>query len=126
MLSQYQFNHTIYHCIGRLHNFIQQDRVLALLEKRHELSHADDILWRRGLSANGEMPDLVEFGMAAHAQDIQGPGRGVRTDLDSGRRVYITRLMKQYGCERAKGSKEAQEIRHRRAVCTLTCKVKGT
>ncbi len=105
-----------------MHNFIQRDRVLALLTKRHELSHEDDHLWRRGLSANGEMPELVEFGMAAHAQDIQGPGRGVRSDLDSGRRVYITKLMKQYKCERAKGSKEAQEIRRRRAVCELTCK----
>jgi hypothetical protein len=104
-----------------LHNFIQQDKELAKLNKRHEFSHEDDTMWRHGLSANGEMPDLVEFGMVSHVQDIDGPGRGVRSDLESGRRVHITRLMKEHGCERPKGSKEAQEIRYKRAACELTC-----
>ena len=104
-----------------MHNFIQQDRELAKLNKRHEFCHEDDTMWRRGLSVDGEMPDEVEFGMAAHALDTEGPGQGVRSDLESGRRVHITRLMKQHGCERAKGSKEAQEIRYKRSVCELTC-----
>lgn len=106
----------------RLHNFIQMDRELARLNKRHEMCHEDDLMWRRGLSADGYMPDEVEFGMVSHANDTAGPGQGSRSDLESGRRVTITRLMKQNGCERPKGSKEAQEIRYKRAVCQLTCK----
>ena len=104
-----------------MHNFIQQDNDLAKLTKRHEFCHEDDTMWRRGLSANGEMPDLVDFGMVSHERDIAGPGQGVRSDLESGRRVHITRLMKHHDCERPKGSKEAQEIRYKRAVCQLTC-----
>jgi hypothetical protein len=105
----------------RLHNFIQKDRELALLNKRHEICHEEDTMWRLGLSAEGHMPDYVEFGMVSHATDAAGPGRGSRSDLDSGRRVKITKLMKHYGCVRPKGSKEAQEIRYKRALCELTC-----
>ncbi len=106
---------------GRLHNFIKLDSQIALLEKRHDICHEDDVMWRRGLSADGEMPENIEFEMVMHANDNPGPGRGVRNDLTSGRRVHITKLMKIHGCERSKGSKEAQEIRYRRLACNLTC-----
>jgi hypothetical protein len=106
----------------RLHNFINQDSEIARLEKRHDICHEDDLLWRRGLSADGQMPEDVDFDMVSHAADKSGPGRGVRSDLSSDRRVHITRLMKIHGCKRSQGSKDAQEIRYRREVCNLTCK----
>ena len=105
-----------------MHNFIKQDKELALLNKRHDLCHEDDTMWRRGLSADGSMPDYVDYDMASHANDIPGPGQGVRADLESRRRVKITKLMLDHGCERPKGSKLAQELRYRRQVCNLTCK----
>ena len=82
--------------------------------------HEDDTMWRRGLSANGEMPDEVDCVVVSHVNDSR-PRQGSRSDLESNRRVQITRLMKIHDCERPKGSKAAQEIRYRREVCNLTC-----
>ena len=107
--------------IDRLHNFIQKDRELALLNKRHEICHEEDTLWRRGLSAEGDMPDDMEMIMVASARDSAGPGMGYRSDLMSDRRQKITRQMKLHRCKRPKGSKEAQEIRSRRVIANLTC-----
>ncbi len=82
--------------------------------------HEDDTLWRRGLSADGTMPDEIECVAVSHATDCMAQ-QGFRSDLDSGRRVRITQIMRAHGVQRPKGSKEAQEIRYRREVCNLTC-----
>ena len=95
-----------------------------MLNKRHELCHEEDTLWRRGLSAEGNMPDEIEMIMVSNDTDTRiqrGPGMGYRSDLSSDRRVEITRQMKIHKCSRPKGSKEAQEIRCRRAIANLTC-----
>ena len=100
----------------RLHNYINQDKELAQLCKRHEMCHEDDILWKRQ-----EMPDSVEMVMVSNATDSARPGRGYRSDKVSDRRVEITKQMKIHKCTRPKGSKEAQQIRHIREVSRLTC-----
>ena len=45
------------------------DRELALLNKRHELCHEEDTLWRRGLTPEGNMPDEREMVMVSQASD---------------------------------------------------------
>ena len=106
------------------------DRELALLNKRHELCHEDDTLWRRGLTSEGNMPDEREMVMVSQASDASrssGPAepaqnrRGLRSDLLSDRRVAITTQMKIHNCKRPKGSKEAQEIRYRRTIASYQC-----
>jgi hypothetical protein len=122
------------HCntiIDRLHNFINMDRELALLSKRHEMCHEEDTLWKRGLTKDGHMPADIEMVMVSGEGDINAPrecpavtarpGAGTRSDLLSDRRVAITAQMKKHNCKRPKGSKEAQEIRYRRALANLTC-----
>jgi hypothetical protein len=125
-----------------LHNFIQKDREIALLNKRHEICHEDDTMWcefvcssacktvfyfdtisntclrKRGLNARGEMPDDAEMVMVSNAIDQR---QGERSDLSSARRKHITMEMKIHKCKRPKGSKEAQEIRLNRAIANLTC-----
>ncbi len=93
------------------------------MSKRHELCHEEDTLWKRG-----NMPDDVEMAMVSHENDARvasrpsGPARmGLRSDLLSDRRVAITAEMKKYDCKRPKGSKDAQEIRYRRAIAKLQC-----
>jgi hypothetical protein len=118
------YNH--YKIIGRLHNFINKDRDLARLNKRHEMCHEDDTLWKRGLTKEGNMPDDAEMFMVSHENDLSAPvrarpGAGTRSDLLSDRRVAITAHMKKHNVKRPKGSKEAQEIRHRRKLANLTC-----
>ncbi len=111
-----------------MHNFINKDRELAQLSKRHELCHEEDTLWKRGLTKEGNMPDDVEMAMVSHENDARatsrqsGPARmGLRSDLLSDRRVAITAEMKKYNCKRPKGSKDAQEIRYRRALAKMQC-----
>ena len=76
------------------------------------------------------MPDDAEMVMVCHENDARFtntsrpsvPARmGLRSDLMSDRRVAITAQMKKHGCKRPKGSKDAQEIRYRRAIANLTC-----
>ncbi len=107
--------------IYRLHNFIQMDRELARLSTRVELCHEEDTVWRRGLTADGCMPQMADIHIVSNSQDAVGPGRGHRADLDSDRRVALTRIMKANKCVRPKGSKEAQQIRMNREICSLTC-----
>ncbi len=104
----------------RLHNFISQDRELSQLRRRSELWHEDDTLWRRGLCADGSMPDEIECVAVSHARDciLQ---QGVRSDLHSDRRVRITQSMRAEGVKRPQGSRLAQELRYRREACNLTC-----
>jgi hypothetical protein len=112
------------HTDCRLHNYINQDAELAALSRRQEICHEDDFLWKRGLTAQGNMPDCVEMVMVSNATDSEtraGPGRGFRSDKVSDRRVEITKQMKIHKCKRPKGSKEAQQIRHNREVSRLTC-----
>jgi hypothetical protein len=108
------------------------DRELALLNKRHEICHEEDTMWKRGLTSEGYMPDTQEMVMVSHERDMNAlsasrdqirrrPGAGSRSDLLSDRRVAITAQMKMHKCKRPRGSKEAQEIRHRRALANLTC-----
>jgi len=104
------------------------DRELALLNKRHEMCHEEDTMWKRGLTKDGNMPDDLEMVMVSCERDMNAPrecparpGAGCRSDLLSDRRVAITSQMKQHNCKRPKGSKEAQEIRYRRALANLTC-----
>jgi hypothetical protein len=108
------------------------DTELAQLNKRHEMFHEDDTMWKRGLSKEGIMPDDMEMFMASHERDLSAPGErlgdkrvrpgaGSRSDLLSDRRLAITAQMKKHGCKRPKGSKAAQEIRYRRALVDLTC-----
>ena len=121
MNCDYCYNHNTVN--GRLHNFINMDRELALLNKRHELCHEEDTMWKRGLTKEGDMPHDLEMVMVSHERDVRRsrPGAGSRSDLLSDRRVAITAQMKKYNCKRPKGSKEAQEIRYRRALANLTC-----
>ena len=104
------------------------DRELALLNKRHEMCHEEDTMWKRGLTREGYMPDTLEMVMVSNARDMNAPrdearrpGAGSRSDLLSDRRVAITAQMKKHNCKRPKGSKEAQEIRYRHALANLTC-----
>lgn len=85
------------------------------------MCHEDDTMWKRGLTAEGNMPDPVDMVFASNARDNAGPGMGFRSDRLSDRRVAITLQMKNHQCRRPKGSKEAQEIRYRRELCNLTC-----
>jgi hypothetical protein len=78
-------------------------------------------MWKRGL-VDGKMPDHTEMVFASNSRDAAGgPGMGFRSDRLSNRRVDITTKMKLNSVKRPKGSKEAQEIRHRRELCHLTC-----
>ncbi len=104
------------------------DKELALLNKRHEMCHEEDTMWKRGLTREGNMPDDLEMVMVSCETDVNArrgssarPGAGSRSDLLSDRRVAITAQMKKHNCKRPKGSKEAQEIRYRRALANLTC-----
>jgi hypothetical protein len=124
IIIMFVINHAV---IDRLHNFINMDRELAKLNKRHEMCHEEDTLWKRGLTREGNMPDDLEMLMVSHEMDLNAPvvrtrpGAGSRSDLLSDRRVAITAEMKTYNCKRPKGSKQAQEIRYRRALANLTC-----
>ena len=109
--------------VNRLHNFIQKDAELRRLNKRHEMCHEDDTMWRRGLNPDGNMPDPVEMVFASNPRDTTGPGMGFRSDRLSDRRVAITSKMRDNNVKRPKGSKKAQEIRYRRELCELTCGV---
>ncbi len=73
---------------------------------------------KRGLNAQGEMPDDAEMVMVSNTIDQR---QGERSDLSSARRKLITMEMKIHNCKRPKGSKEAQEIRLNRAIANLTC-----
>jgi len=124
-------NRYIDNTIDRLHNFINMDAELARLNKRHEMCHEEDTMWRRGLTRDGNMPADAEMVMVSNERDMNAPsvtrdqarrpGAGTRSDLLSDRRVAITAQMKKHNCKRPKGSKEAQEIRYRRALANLTC-----
>ncbi len=97
------------------------DRELARLNKRHDLCHEEDTMWKRGLSSDGNMPDPVDMVFASNPRDAVGPGMGFRSDRLSDKRVNITAKMKEHNVQRPKGSKEAQELRYRRELCNLTC-----
>ena len=104
-----------------MHNFIQKDAQLARLSTRIEICHEEDTMWRRGLPADGCMPQMADIVLVSDSRDAVGPGRGHRADLESDRRVAITRIMKTNNCVRPQGSKEARAIRMNRQICSLTC-----
>ena len=77
------------------------DRELSLLNKRHEMCHEEDTMWRRGLTRDGNMPADAEMVMVSNERDMHAPtgqarrpGAGTRSDLLSDRRVAITAQMK--------------------------------
>ena len=106
---------------SRLHNFIQKDRELCRLNKRHELCHEEDVVWKRGLSSSGDMPEPIDMVFASNPRDTVGPGMGFRSDRLSDRRTKITAKMREHDVKRPKGSKQAQELRYLRQNCNLTC-----
>jgi hypothetical protein len=85
----------ILHTLCRLHNYCMQDTHVSKLSHIDDLAHEEDLQWRRG-APTGHMRLIL-----AQAQTLEQRQRqGQRTDLESSRRVEITRVIQRSGFTR--------------------------
>ena len=92
----------VLHTLCRLHNYCMKDTHVAKLSHIEDLAHEEDLHWRRG-APTGHMRLVL-----AQARSLEQRQRqGQRTDLESSRRLEITKVINRSGFKRPLVSADA-------------------